>query len=137
MGTRISPERSRELREGAQRGPWKAVDEDDNGKKRPDTSRLMRSASGEYLGIMHGQDAHLAAAAPDLAETIAGMTYEYTVYVYLGERHIIQWSFEEDSHVGEWTGERDTAEYVRDALINEGRQARLVRRLVTAPEVIE
>ncbi|AIJ33447.1 hypothetical protein [Corynebacterium imitans] len=52
-----------------------------DGEPRPDTSCLIHTHDGKYLGIMHGADAHLAAAAPDLAETIAGMEYEYTVQV--------------------------------------------------------
>ena len=135
--TSISPERARELLDTASPGPWRVIDEYPDGVRRPDDSCLIHTPSGEYMGIMHGKDATLTAAAPDLAETIAGMTYEYTVYVYLGEKHIIQWSFEEDSHVGEWTDDLDKAEYVRDALIKEGRRARLVRRLVTDVEVVE
>lgn len=135
--TRISPERAQELLTGAEPGPWEAMKEYTDGEPRPYDSHRICTESGVYMGIMHGQVAPLAAAAPDMAETIAGMTYEYTVYVYLGEKHIIQWSFEEDSHVGDWTDDLDKAEYVRDSLTKEGRQARLVRRLVTDAEVIE
>lgn len=137
----MTPEQARELLDGAQPGPWKAVDEDDNGKKRPDTSRLMRSASGEYLGIMHGQDAHLAAAAPDLAETIAEMHWEYAVQ-----------AMDED---GKWLGidknglathahgfvvwhisQRDARESLLD-LVEQEAPTRIVRRMVTDPEVVE
>lgn len=135
--TSISPERARELLDTASPGPWEVMTEYTDGEPRPHDSHRICTESGVYMGIMHGKDATLTAAAPDLAETIAGMEYEYTVYVYLGERHIIQWSFEEDSHVGEWTDDLDKAEYVRDALIKEGRRARLVRRLVSDPEVIK
>lgn len=85
--TRISPERAKELRKGAQRGPWKAVDEDDNGKKRPDTSRLMRSASGEYLGIMHTPGADLAALAPDMARELLRLRRELTELRVLMQTH--------------------------------------------------
>ena len=135
--TRISPEQARELLTGGEPGPWELIGEYQDGEPRPDESYLIHTRGGKHMGIMHGKDAALTAAAPDLAETIAGMTYEYTVYVYLGEKHIIQWSFEEDSHVGDWTGDLDKAEYVRDSLAKEGRRARVVRRLVSYPEVVE
>lgn len=51
-------------------GPWQAVGQYDDGSSRPDTSRLMRSGDGEYLGIMHGPDAELAALAPELAREL-------------------------------------------------------------------
>lgn len=135
--TRISPEQARELLDTANPGPWEVMKEYTDGELRPYDSHRICTESGVYVGIMHGQDARLTAAAPDLAETIAGMTYEYTVYVYLGEKRIIQWAFEEDSHVGDWTGDLDKAEYVRDSLAKEGRRARVVRRLVSDPEVVE
>lgn len=135
--TSISPEQAQELLEGSEPGHWKVIAEYPDGEPRPDDSHVIYTLGCEYVGIVNGSHSHLAAAAPDLAETIAGMRYEYTVYVYLGEKHIIQWSFEEDSHVGEWTDDLDKAEYVRDALIKEGRRARLVRRLVSDPEVIK
>lgn len=39
----------------------------------PNKKRQIRSANGEYLGIMHGQNAHLAAHAPQLAGEVLWM----------------------------------------------------------------
>lgn len=66
----IDYDRLRELLEKHSPAPWAAIGEDDNGKPRPDTSRLMRGADGEYLGIMHHPDAELAALAPDMAREL-------------------------------------------------------------------
>lgn len=126
MGARIGPERARELREGAQPGPWRT--------ETIDGALHVLVPSGN--GAPEEADLPLIAAAPDLAEIVAGMEWEYTVYVYLGDEAIMQWGFEE-AEVGSWTDELGRAEYVRDALIKEGRQARLVRRLVTDVEVVE
>lgn len=51
-------------------GPWEARGYYMDGEPRPDDSYQIRSADGEYLGIMHDQNAHLAALAPDLAQEV-------------------------------------------------------------------
>lgn len=66
----IDYDRLRELLEKHSPAPWTAIGEYDNGKPRPDTSRLMRDADGEYLGIMHPPDAELAALAPEVAREL-------------------------------------------------------------------
>lgn len=140
--THISPERAQELLDDAAPGPWEAVGEYPDGESRPDTSRLMRSANGEYLGIMHGADAHLAAAAPELAETIAGMRWEYAVQVSVdGEL----WLF---AHGGTkstlnpidpcwWFHTEEEARDFAKFRTTKRSTARVVRRLVTDVEVIE
>ena len=59
-----------ELLSEASPGPWVAVGEYEDGEPRPDTSRMMRSFNGDYLGIMHTPDAKLAALAPALAREV-------------------------------------------------------------------
>ena len=51
-------------------GPWTVIETYPDGAPRPDTSRQIGSADGEYLGIMHELDVHLAAAAPQLAQEV-------------------------------------------------------------------
>lgn len=145
MGTRTSPELAQELLVGATPGPWKLIGEYDDGEPRPDTSCLIHTHDGKYLGIMHGADAHLAAAAPDLAETIAGMEYEYAVQFKHGDT----WEFEnaervgclvddlfsEDPQVAFWWRDKDDAQ--RFAASAPETTTRVVRRLVSAPEVVE
>ena len=130
--TRIGPERAKELRDGAQPGPWsynRPIVETDGGRG------LLTAADPEY-GVIGAGDGPLVAAAPELAEIVAGMTYEYTVYVYRDGRLIMQCGFEDDEVAG-WTDSWTVAAYLRESLIEDGRDARLVRRLVSAPEVVE
>lgn len=51
-------------------GPWEARGYYMDGEPRPDDSYQMRDAAGDYLGIMHGRNAHLTALAPDLAQEV-------------------------------------------------------------------
>lgn len=51
-------------------GPWEARSNYQDGHTRPDTSYQMCDAAGDYIGIMHGQDAHITALAPDLDKEI-------------------------------------------------------------------
>ena len=51
-------------------GTWSVIETYPDGAPRPDMSRQIRSANGEYLGIMHGQNAHLTALTPELAQEV-------------------------------------------------------------------
>lgn len=51
-------------------GPWKLIGEYPDGEPRPDTSFLVHTRGGEYMGIMHGDDARLTALAPDMAREL-------------------------------------------------------------------
>lgn len=57
-------------------GPWEALGNYPDGNARPDDSYQIHDAAGDYLGIMHGQDAYLAALAPDLAQEVLRMRRE-------------------------------------------------------------
>lgn len=61
------------LLDQATTGPWSVIETYPDGASRLDMSRQIRSADGEYLGIMHGQNAHLAAAAPELAQEVINL----------------------------------------------------------------
>lgn len=83
------------------------------------------SFSGAYISATPGHEA-LYDAAHELAETIAEMQYEYAVQVKRDEG----WVMEEDSYWGPYSV----------AIVRFGRTegpARIVRRLVSEPEVIE
>lgn len=54
-------------------GPWEARGYYMDGEPRPDDSHQIRSAGGEYLGIMYDPDAHLTALAPELAQEVLRM----------------------------------------------------------------
>ncbi|WP_144793339.1 hypothetical protein [Corynebacterium singulare] len=71
--TDLSTTNLKRLLDQAAPGPWEARGNYLDGDARPDDSYQMCDAAGDYLGIMHGQGAHLAAAAPDLAEEVLRM----------------------------------------------------------------
>lgn len=141
--TQISPERAKELLEDASPGPWKVVDEYPDGVRRPDDSCLIHMPGCKYMGIMQLRDAHLTAAAPDLAETIAGMRAEYAVQVSTdgGE----SWRF---AHGGTkatldpidpcwWFRTEEEAQDFAKFRTTKRSTTRVVRRLVTDVEVVE
>lgn len=53
-------------------GPWKAHDDYVDLDINPDVYQ-MQDAKGDYLGLMHGHDAYLAALAPELADEVLRM----------------------------------------------------------------
>ena len=79
----MTPEKARALLDAATPGPWEAYDPGDG------TARLYSYANGADeadrligdLGEMEKGTGRLAAAAPELAETIANLRYEYAVAV--------------------------------------------------------
>lgn len=138
--THIGPERAKEL---MQPGPWKVVGEYNDGEPRPDDSRLIYTSDSDYVGIMSAAGAYLAAAAPDLAQTVAGMRYEYAVQF----KHGGAWEFENSQPVGSlvddlfsedpqvtcwWWNKEDAQRFA--ASVPET-TTRIVRRLVSVPEV--
>ena len=68
--TDLSTKHIQRLLAEATPGPWEAQANYKEGDARPDDSHQIRSADGEYLGIMHGPDAHLAASALELAQEV-------------------------------------------------------------------
>lgn len=57
-------------------GPWEARGYYMDGEPRPDETYAMRDAEDEHLGIMHGQEAHLVALGPELAQEVIRMREE-------------------------------------------------------------
>lgn len=74
--TDLSTSNLKRLLDQATPGPWHVWDAYEDEEYRPDTALQLHGVDGEYLGIMHGQDAHLAAAAPDLAQEVLRMREE-------------------------------------------------------------
>lgn len=123
-----TPDQARELLDRATPGPWRALHdqwEDEDGTPCEDFYVL-----GGPDGILHTEDfdpdthnpvanTTLASAAPDLAQTIAGMRWEYGA--------------EQATGTTQWFGSRPMAEAYAEA-----RGAyRLVRRLVGPTEAID
>ena len=132
----ITPDQARELLDGATPGPWRALHdqwEDEDGTPCEDFYVL-----GGPDGILHTEDfdpdthnpvanTALAAAAPDLAQTIAGMTVEYAVQSNAGA--LTQLYYGRDLV---WTDTKLTAQQVAHEI-----GGTVVRRYVTTPEVVE
>lgn len=126
----ITPERAHELLAGTVPGPW--LCEGDG---------AMHLIGTEDFGLIveadNENDGRLIAAAPDLAETIAKMTWEYAVQVeirpgvwrYLSHGETVT----QLSHKAKWfTTPGDACRYAKDR----GWPEHTVRRLVSTPEVI-
>lgn len=129
----IRPDQARELLYGATPGPWEMVYEEwENPEGIPCESwtvcdqndGLMETADFDSATHDPAANTTLAAAAPDMAETIAGMTE--------------LWAVEEMADDGGWwrvtvwhTNRADAESFLQ------GSDRRLVRRLVSAPEVID
>lgn len=130
----IDYDRLRELADTASPGPY-------------DSHRIC-TESGVYMGIMHGQVAALAAAAPDLAETIAAMHYEYAVQIRRGSASPWVWvksggHFSKRGSTSVWCKKIQGCESTIRAAFNrrdvdaDTTEFRIMRRLVSAPEVME
>ena len=121
----ITPEQARKWRDDARPGPWyvhTAPGDPDGPCIYDDMGHMciaVEPAGSDYLEA----DLHLAAAAPDLAQTIAGMRWEY--------------------RTEEWSGNYwyPCEEWYADASLHEGYISRdggrLVRRLVGPVEGLD
>lgn len=126
----MTPQEAQKLLDAATPGPW-GVD-----------SGVAGAAVYSKVGVVCDgtgvDDAPLIAAAPDLAETVAGLRYEYAVQVKRG-----YWRY--DSLLGGWTTRPEYAKWLLDLDEVEGAaefwgkryKTRVMRRLVTDPEVAE
>lgn len=69
----MTPEEARKLLEAATPGPWVCVGEDD------EYPRVARVGHLDITNDAENYNARLIAAAPELAELVAGLRYEYAV----------------------------------------------------------
>ena len=123
----ITPEQARELLDGATPGPWGVLF--NNEAIETDTSTVLYNTDGAVeWGRNIEHDVPLAAAAPDLAQTIAGMEWQWSVEKHDGHR----WS-----RHGGWVGPESIARVRLQKVREDGETARLVRRLVGPVEVAE
>lgn len=114
----VTPDQARELLDGTTPGPWEALF--DNEAIETDTSTVLCNTDGAVeWGRNIEHDVPLAAASPDLAQTIAGMTEEWGV------------RFPDGS---EWWPGGDSEKTVYAAKLT--RHVRFIRRLVSVPVVI-
>lgn len=134
----MTPEEARGLLEAATPGPWRAF---------MATSGQVIVDSGK---LDNAGDVPLATAAPALAELVASMHYEYAVQVEKnGRKYIItdstegHWLCGDDHKVlQDWHSDYMEAEdyaysWNKYDAERTGTTARIIRRLVSEPEVVE
>ena len=132
----MTPEQARKLLDGITPAPWKA--EILSYEQPPYLGEFVEfwvtaHNNKELVNVYDipewhaneiGRNFTLMAAAPDMAATIAGMTTEYAVQIPNGELVGVGWSSYE------------TAREHRDAWRRDGYDANIVRRFVTAPQLL-
>ena len=132
----MTPKEARALLDGTTPGPWEWCEgKDQNGEFvalcGPDGADALRTWDGDlYASGVHGTDADkaLAAAAPALAEMVAGMREEWGVAVtYPGLAEVVEWGYSTQA------GALEEVELASTAFSAE---YRIVRRYVTEPEEI-
>lgn len=128
----ITPDQADRMKQAATSVPWSVhIDSND-----VDEIYIYSDDGNMCIGIdlrgsyFTSHDLNLAAAAPDMAETIAGMEWEWAVQHQEGET----WHY-----VHSWRKSLSEAEW--DLRKNKGWSPdstfRLVRRLASSPEVVE
>ena len=87
----------------------------------------------EGLDVDSGS-AELVAAAPELAQALAEETYEYSYQELRGD----EWetAFNDVTHLEEWWPKKSDVDWIVEEARKHGYVCRLVRRRVSAPEVI-
>lgn len=124
----ITPDQARELLDGASDGPWEHGDVPGPGEDPTRATEVYQP--GEPGAIAYVQpntaDVKLIAATPDLAQTIAGMEWQWSVerLTEYGSRWLID---------RPWTCDRELAE----TWLRKYDGSRLVRRLVGPVEEAE
>ena len=80
------------------------------------------------------EDEALIASAPELAQSLAEETWEYSTQAKRGEGW--ETCTNSETHLEEWWANEDDAEWAAGRLQEQGRETRIVRRRVSPPEVI-
>lgn len=124
----ITPDQARKLLDGATPGPWY---EDGSNIMNHDGDPLLSDGSFGDPNWYNVRDLTLMAAAPDLAQTIAVMQWEYAVEM-MGEEWEMVGLYGPDEPWGSEADARGAMKAWRSP-----RPTRLVRRLVGPVEVID
>ena len=139
----MTPEKARELFENATPGPWVCVDENE------EYPRVARVGYKDITNDAENYNATLIAAAPELAEIVAGMRFMYCVAVemphgtgYLAEDIDGDIWVHSDHHFPAvmwfaWDKDAEDVAYFWNREHPERATARVVRRLVSEPEEVE
>ena len=137
MTTNITPEQARELLDGTTPRPWKIVA---YGISCPEL--MIETFDGDTLAAeVEPDDAPLIAAAPALAQTVANLHYEYAVQLEdtTGETRFAMSMYNLTRNPEEaWWAPTPNAPLANHWRFSQtGLKVRIVRRLVSDPEVVE
>lgn len=137
----MTPEEARALLDGATPGPWQ-VRGDGPANRQLHVCDCEERA--EVAESVTWENAPLIAAAPALAELVAGMRYEYAVQVEMSDG---EWHFTDDEFYpfgtpeprhAEWQTKTGAEELYDSFVEDDGpKHIRIVRRLVSESEVVE
>ena len=141
---------AKQLLDGATPGPWKF--EESTGYEYPagpewgpmmtELEHSVQDKDGyhlfgaynDYRMIEAPGNLPLAAAAPELAQALAEETYEYSYQELRGD----EWetAFNDVTHLEEWWPKKSDVDWIVEEARKHGYVCRLVRRRISAPEVI-
>ena len=125
---------AKQLLGGATPGKWRAADSDIVAE---DGNRFIATVS-EYSGLDEPSEeyanVHLIAAAPELAQALAEEEYQYGV-TYTGLKHGGQ-HFQWVESTGDTEWDKETLQLLIKRWKKQGQSPKIVRRRVSAPEVI-
>lgn len=124
----MTPEDARELRDGTVPGPWLCDKDGDEYEFVIGTEDF-----GIITEVDRESDGRLIAAAPALAELVAGLRHEYAVQVNEHRNRDADWWYWKDNMRTQWFTDYEEAVNVAESTPE---SARVVRRLVGEPEVV-
>lgn len=139
MSVHITPDKARELLDGTTPGPWHVHTRDRHIDG--ETETWLYVGDTPALSVDH----QLMSAAPELAELVAGLRYEYLVAVGPEHSPVYATMNSQGRFVGttlpladRWATKGEAQSLVDELREgNENSTARVVRRLVSEPEVAE
>lgn len=129
----MTPEQARQLLEGTTPGPWEHEGRQPYIDSENFVIRQVGKPGVRIRGAAYGDTANidLIAAAPGMAEMIAGMTAEYAVQV----RRSDGWQYSRDEDDFRW--QPLTVQIVRADRDHPHEETRIVMRYVTAAQPLE
>lgn len=137
----MTPDKAKQLLDNATSGPWQSRGDGPSSGK-PHLYVCTCEDRTEVAEAVGWDDAPLIAAAPELAELVAGLRYEYAVQVPVNGH----WEYTKDDQYGPevlrnprdatWYSSRHAAKTWADLWDDGEESPRIVRRLVSEEEVV-
>ena len=131
---------AKRLLDGATPGPWEWIGYDLEQTFEAGGAIVMEATcENPHLGGVVNveitpEDERLIAAAPELAQALAEETWEYSFQILRRD----EWEHASDRIPGvdEWFPSKYVADFIMDAAQKSGYVCRLVRRRISAPEIV-